>query len=283
MKRAGVMLLVAGVGAGVAAPAAGQSPLNEDFDCYQPGAAASSLPGWELWPDGAEGFVTVDQAFSGSNSLHLNLNTDVVRRVEFRDNPVTFSLMTYVPSESVGLEGYVIALSAYDGAGPGTAWSMQVKFDTSLGVLEVQFGGPTTPLIVDRWVELRAEIDLSGDVFDLYYDGSLWAGRLIWSPPFSPIPIRALAALDFYVHKLDSGPGMYIDDVVATEAGAIPPPTCGTACYADCDGSGAVVFFDFLCFQNHFAASDPRADCDQDDDLTFFDFLCFQNEVVTGC
>jgi hypothetical protein len=54
-------------------------------------------------------------------------------------------------------------------------------------------------------------------------------------------------------------------------------------CYADCDQSGALDFFDFLCFQNAFAAGDPYADCDLSGGLDFFDFLCFQNAFAAGC
>ena len=54
-------------------------------------------------------------------------------------------------------------------------------------------------------------------------------------------------------------------------------------CYADCDDSGALDFFDFLCFQNLFGAADPRADCDGSGALDFFDFLCFQNEFGAWC
>ncbi len=54
-------------------------------------------------------------------------------------------------------------------------------------------------------------------------------------------------------------------------------------CYADCDGSGQLDFFDFLCFQNAFAMGEPYADCDQTGGLDFFDFLCFQNEFAQGC
>ena len=63
-----------------------------------------------------------------------------------------------------------------------------------------------------------------------------------------------------------------------------------TACYVDCDtGTGAEVLdiFDFLCFQNRFAAGDPYAChcalntgpgvCD------IFDFLCFLNTFQAGC
>ncbi|MFG0286242.1 MAG: GC-type dockerin domain-anchored protein, partial [Phycisphaerales bacterium JB039] len=55
------------------------------------------------------------------------------------------------------------------------------------------------------------------------------------------------------------------------------------ACYPDCDGSGTLDFFDFLCFQNAFALGDPYADCDGTGALDFFDFLCFQNEFAAGC
>ena len=54
-------------------------------------------------------------------------------------------------------------------------------------------------------------------------------------------------------------------------------------CYPDCDGSGTLDFFDFLCFQNAFATGDPYADCDASGVLDFFDFLCFQNEFAAGC
>ena len=51
-------------------------------------------------------------------------------------------------------------------------------------------------------------------------------------------------------------------------------------CYVDCNGDAERDIFDFLCFQNAFAAGDPYADCDADGELTLFDFLCFQNFFV---
>ena len=54
-------------------------------------------------------------------------------------------------------------------------------------------------------------------------------------------------------------------------------------CPADCDGSGQLDFFDFLCFQNAFAAQEPYADCDGNEAFDFFDFLCFQDAFATGC
>lgn len=52
---------------------------------------------------------------------------------------------------------------------------------------------------------------------------------------------------------------------------------------ADCDLNGVLDFFDFLCFQNAFAARDPYADCDGSGGFDFFDFLCFQDRFAMGC
>ncbi|NRA58969.1 MAG: hypothetical protein HRU13_12715, partial [Phycisphaerales bacterium] len=54
------------------------------------------------------------------------------------------------------------------------------------------------------------------------------------------------------------------------------------SCVADCDGSGELNIFDFLCFQNRFATGDPAADIDGDGSLTIFDFLAFQNAFAAG-
>ena len=55
------------------------------------------------------------------------------------------------------------------------------------------------------------------------------------------------------------------------------------SCYPDCDSSGSLDFFDFLCFQNAFANGEPYADCDNSGTHDFFDFLCFQNQFAFGC
>lgn len=54
-------------------------------------------------------------------------------------------------------------------------------------------------------------------------------------------------------------------------------------CYQNCDRSGELDFFDFLCFQSRFAGGDPYADCDGSGVLDFFDFLCFQDMFFSGC
>lgn len=63
------------------------------------------------------------------------------------------------------------------------------------------------------------------------------------------------------------------------KAGFPPPPLC----YPDCDESGGLDLFDFLCFTNAFNNNDPYADCDDSGNLDLFDFLCFTNTFNEGC
>ena len=54
-------------------------------------------------------------------------------------------------------------------------------------------------------------------------------------------------------------------------------------CPADLDGDGVLTIFDFLTFQNLFAAGDLAADFDGDGELTIFDFQAFQTAFALGC
>ncbi|MCW5757570.1 MAG: hypothetical protein KIT54_10075 [Phycisphaeraceae bacterium] len=54
-------------------------------------------------------------------------------------------------------------------------------------------------------------------------------------------------------------------------------------CRADLDGDGVVTIFDFLEFQNLFAAGDLRADFDGDGRLTALDYLFYEAAFLDGC
>lgn len=286
MKRTLSVALLA-AGAAPAAPAGAQlGPVNDDFDCYDPGAAVSPLPGWEPWtsfPGFAEAFISDDQAFSGTNSLLLNQAlAHGVRRFDFESVPVTVRLMTYVPADSSGLKAWISLFAWEDEFGPPLV-AMTADFDASAGKVEFPGTGEVAPIGFDRWVELRLEIDLRRGAFDLFYDDVERAVGVPWALVNPSGHVPRLETLSLYMETPGAGPGMYIDDVLVTQASATAPPSCGSLCYADCDASGAPEFLDFLCFQNRFAAGDARADCDGSGVLDFFDFLCFQNEFGAGC
>jgi hypothetical protein len=71
-------------------------------------------------------------------------------------------------------------------------------------------------------------------------------------------------------------PGMHIIMTVTAE-------DFTGGCYPDCDGSGGLDLFDFLCFVNEFNNGNTYADCDGSGGLDLFDFLCFVNEFNNGC
>ena len=57
-------------------------------------------------------------------------------------------------------------------------------------------------------------------------------------------------------------------------------------CYADCDestGRRVLDLSDFLEFQRRFALQDLYSDGDQNGAHNLFDFLCFQNGFAAGC
>lgn len=284
--RLGIALISA---AAAAVVAHGQPlPVSDDFECYEVGAPVSTLPGWERGGFSGRGTSIADaQAFSGLRSVHMRDNEGARRAVGvFSSVHVTYSLMTYVPSTSVDMVGYVVAMAklVYPGWPFGRAGST-VSFDTAAGIVKViSLRVVEADLILDRWAELRVEVDLPAGDCDFFYDGRFMGGvEWVYTGDVIGPPVPFFEAIEFGVGRLGAGPGMYVDDVIVTEAGAAQPPTCGVVCYADCDVSGATDFFDFLCYQNLFAAADARADCDGSGALDIFDFLCFQNEFAAGC
>jgi hypothetical protein len=72
--------------------------------------------------------------------------------------------------------------------------------------------------------------------------------------------------------QIGGGGTFWIDDLVID-----------TVCYADCDTSGSLDVFDFLCFQDAFVSGQAYADCDGNSVFDVFDFLCFQDAFVAGC
>lgn len=265
---------------GIAAPALAQTTLIDDgFEDYTVGSAVAGQGGWDLWPGGADAFVSDDQAASGSNSfLADQFETDIIYRMRDGGTPIatsgqwTFSCQTFMSSSAIG-DFYVILLNQFNDASPTDSnWSMQVRLGTIDLMVESEFDGNTTDLILDEWVELRAEIDLDNDTFDIYYNGVAFAEDLVWSENVSGGGLTQIDVLDLYAPNANP---TYIDDVLLVEADA--------GCRVDLDGDGELTLFDFLTFTNLFDAGDLIADFDGDGVLTIFDFLTFSNEFDAGC
>jgi hypothetical protein len=146
--------------------------------------------------------------------------------------------------------------------------------DTTLEIVDIPVTG-TIPANGTLVVEIRSEDHRALTEAAVFFIGSNPFGQN------APSYIRADACgltsiMDLADPAVGGGfPNMHIIMTVKGE------PDDG--CYPDCDGSGTLDFFDFLCFQNEFLAGAPYADCDGSGTLDFFDFLCFQNEFLAGC
>jgi hypothetical protein len=92
--------------------------------------------------------------------------------------------------------------------------------------------------------------------------------------------VKAGSYWGFGVETLDGQAGAGHLGVWAVRGWAMAPES---GCYADCDNTGSLDFFDFLCYTNMFNAGEPGADCDGSGGLDFFDFLCYSNEFNEGC
>ncbi|MFI4881048.1 MAG: LamG-like jellyroll fold domain-containing protein [Phycisphaerales bacterium JB064] len=259
----------------------------EDFEFYMPESEPCGIGGWSPWPGSTDvcGLVTTDQAASGMRSLRIDgqmggmtgQGDDMVRTFDLTSGRHVLTMQTLVPTGATG-RGWVVMLSEFPAP---FNWALNLMLDANAGIIrDEQDAGLNTPLVFGQWIELQVVIDLDADTVDATYNGVPFIVGKSWTlgvPPSGPATFKAL---DLYADEPGTGTsGMYFDDIsLRTLCEPTPEP-----CVADCDASGALDLFDFLCFQNQFDAGDPRADLDGDGQLTIFDFLAFQNAFDAGC
>ncbi|MCH7791673.1 MAG: hypothetical protein IID31_05255 [Planctomycetes bacterium] len=113
-------------------------------------------------------------------------------------------------------------------------------------------------------------------------DGGLaWRTHTLTTADFTAAGVALTGTMRVRFTANDADPQSIVES--GLDAFDLSVLTCAP-CYADCDGSGTLDIFDFLCFQNSFVNGEPYAcDCDPDPACDIFDFLCFQNAFVGGC
>ena len=133
-------------------------------------------------------------------------------------------------------------------------------------------------------------VNNDGAIVGQAYDGAAWTAA-IWTPDGHATNLNDLvpSSEGFILDNATAinnrgdivgyghfGPGFGLGVAFYLEAKT-------TTCRPDIDGDGQLTIFDFLEFQNAFAAQDPIADFDGDGQFTLFDFLEFQNAFAAGC
>jgi hypothetical protein len=161
--------------------------LSDGFDTYATGSNIAGQGGWETWDNNpaADTIVTNAQADTPPNALLDAGPADIVHQFAGVNSGVWHAkARAFVPSTQTG-EMWFILLNTYQPLGPYN-WSVQVVMCvtacTTTGAVAgsvANIGGtdvPGTgvaPLITNQWVELRVDVDLGANQYQVFYNGAL--------------------------------------------------------------------------------------------------------------
>jgi hypothetical protein len=152
---------------------------------------------------------------------------------------------SYLPTGSTD-SAYFIGMNKYTDTGPFD-WSIQLTLAPDTVVWSIDAGTPNTAsgaLLLDTWVELRAQIDLGANQVSVFYNGGLCAPAYSWTGGVFGGNTGALdiAAVDLY-HESNLAPNnglgnsrIYWDDFGLTNG--FPPPPPVTYCTAKTNSLG---------------------------------------------
>ncbi|MFO0858006.1 MAG: LamG-like jellyroll fold domain-containing protein [Phycisphaerales bacterium] len=184
--------------------------FSDDFDASTQGSVCGQN-GWEQWAGSVDvcGQVTRQFAFDGVQSLQIVGNPggtagkgdDTVQRVSVNGGIWSLRAMVYVPQSSTGA-GYLSMLNTYDDP-PGSPlstyrWSVDITFNADNNTVSVFRSPATRPLIRDRWVEVRVDINLDTDSVNISYDGDTFITGKSWINGSSDAGQARIQAIDLY-------------------------------------------------------------------------------------
>lgn len=172
--------LIAGALLALAAPAAAQVWAGDNFDSYADGTVLQNVGGWRGWDGvaGAAGTVTSVRRQSLPHSMRCNGTTDAVHP----NIGATCGKWTFTAWQRITLGDlaagpvFLILMNDYSDGGP-YGFTVEVRATNSTGMIEDDFidgvmrTGAPLPIIYDRWVQYRCEIDLDADTITTFYDG----------------------------------------------------------------------------------------------------------------
>jgi uncharacterized repeat protein (TIGR01451 family) len=189
-----------------------EADWGDSFDTYAVGSSMHGQGGWKGWfnTPAATAYVSDLYALTPGNSVEVSNTTDLVHEYSgYTADQWVYTAWQYIPTGFTG-ESYFILLNSYDDAGTNLNWSTQINFQsaTNLVVNEGNSGG-TLPIVYDQWVELRVEIDLTGNTQSFYYNGDLlFTGT--WTEEQSGGGALNIAAVDLYAN---SASPVYYDSI----------------------------------------------------------------------
>jgi hypothetical protein len=187
--------------------------FSDDFESYTAGMQlAAQTSNWTTWSgspgSGEDPFVSNAQAYSGSNSVVIVQNNDLVKTFGSQTSGRwSISFQVYIPS---GKAGYFNTLAGFT-PNPNN-WGMEVYFNAG-GAGSLNGGGAgaaTFSWAADTWQPVEVIVDLDNDLAEFWFDGAMvhsWTWTAGGSGGGSPLQ---LDANDFF--GATANDEMYFDD-----------------------------------------------------------------------
>ncbi|UCD74168.1 MAG: hypothetical protein JSV91_10295, partial [Phycisphaerales bacterium] len=232
MKR----LVLFGAAAALACmPATVNADWSDNFDSYEDGQwldGTADDGGWKGWFNDPQWGAQVTSLFSNSapHSVDIVANADLVHEYEgVNSGEWLYTAWQYIPGSFSG-QSYYIMQNTYNDQGTDLNWSLQVRYDSGLGMMEAEFDGQQLPYITDQWVKLEVWIDFDDDEHTFFYnDNGVLFYQKSWTDGVSGGGALNLGAIDLYANGATS---VYYDDFSLA-------PVPGGECPWDNSSSGA--------------------------------------------
>jgi len=209
-----------------------QDTYSDDFESYTAGAfvAKSNTTNWRTWTNTAGGAaddakISTKQAASGSNSFVIR-NTvsgggpeDLILKIGGTRNKGTLDIgwKVYITRDSGAYWNF------QGTATPGGSWAMdcQILPDGKLYITTGTLNTKTIPFPIGEWVDFRALIDITNNMFSIYINGQCEG--------VYRSQVNTVGGVDFFANV---GSSYYVDDLFynysaeapvygATEAGLV--------------------------------------------------------------
>ncbi|HTF87014.1 MAG TPA: hypothetical protein VK843_01300 [Planctomycetota bacterium] len=242
---------------------------GDRFEAYPHGSAITGQAGWHQLQGAPNSISIIEDASSGFARSGQSVSLDAIQGGECSDilhdfegvtsGQYTLSAYVYIPSSTVD-KSYFIAMNSHS---PVVASDSSVQFmmDPSAGTWSIDAGSPATaqgPLLLDQWVELRAQIDLTADQCEFFYNGMLCAPAYSWTGGILGGGGGALelAMIDLYHAPATATPSgkVYFDDLDLMLG--FPPPAPTIHCTAKTNSLGCTPTIAFFGVSSAMAGSE---------------------------
>jgi hypothetical protein len=154
---------------------------SDDFELYaidqflDGGVEDGGWKGWDSVPE-AGAYVRDYYAHGGTHSVEIEGLTDLVHEYSgYTAGVWNYTAWQYIPTDFSGDSAFILLSDYIDGAGQSNTWVVQLSFNSATGLVQSQWNNEEMDYVTGQWMEIRCEIDLTGDWLQIYYGDQLLA------------------------------------------------------------------------------------------------------------